>query len=73
MAIQHERARRATVLSVGARVSSSGAERRPAIWPWVVMPLAALALFLALHTVRRAAGTDRPGAAAAAMDAGSSQ
>ncbi len=26
--------------------------RRPAVWPWVLMPLAALALFFALRTVR---------------------
>jgi hypothetical protein len=27
-------------------------ERRPAIWPWVVMPAAALAMFVTLHTLR---------------------
>jgi hypothetical protein len=42
------------------------AERRPAIWPWVVMPLAALALFLTLHTVRRGGVIGHPAARAAA-------
>jgi hypothetical protein len=41
-------------------------ERRPAVWPWVVMPLAALALFLTLHTVRRAGVIGHPAARAAA-------
>lgn len=27
-------------------------ERRPAMWPWLLMPLAALALYFALHSVR---------------------
>ncbi|HUN27700.1 MAG TPA: hypothetical protein VMU67_15470 [Steroidobacteraceae bacterium] len=27
-------------------------ERRPAVWPWLLMPIAALALFLALWSVR---------------------
>jgi hypothetical protein len=30
-------------------------ERRPAVWPWLLMPLAALALYLALHSVRMSA------------------
>jgi hypothetical protein len=29
-------------------------ERRTAIWPWLLMPLAALAIFLALRGVRNA-------------------
>ncbi len=31
---------------------SAAEHRRPAVWPWVLMPLAALALFFALRTVR---------------------
>jgi hypothetical protein len=27
-------------------------DRRPAIWPWVLMPLVALTLFFVLRTVR---------------------
>ena len=34
-------------------------ERRPAIWPWLVMPLVVLAAFYALHGVH-----ERPGALA---------
>jgi hypothetical protein len=30
--------------------------RRNAIWPWLVMPAAILALFLVLHNVRRTGG-----------------
>jgi hypothetical protein len=34
--------------------------RRNAIWPWLVMPLVVLALFVVLHNVRRSgAGTDQ--------------
>jgi len=38
-------------------------ERRPAIWPWVLMPLVVLILFVILYNVRqlpanRAAGAD---------------
>jgi len=38
------------------QVSSLGpkALRRSAIWPWLVMPLIVLALFVVLHNVRRA-------------------
>ena len=34
-------------------------ERRPAVWPWLLIPLVALALFFALRSVRAdaAAGT----------------
>lgn len=34
-------------------------QQRPAIWPWVLMPLAALALFFALRTVRHSTGIVR--------------
>jgi hypothetical protein len=38
----------------------STALRRNAIWPWLVMPLAILALFALLHNVRSSgAGTDQ--------------
>jgi hypothetical protein len=36
------------------RAAHSAAERRPAVWPWVLMPLAALAMFLVLRSVRHA-------------------
>jgi hypothetical protein len=40
------------------RVSVPGhpAVRRNAVWPWLVMPLIILALFMVLHNVRRAGG-----------------
>ena len=34
--------------------SASAAERRPAVWPWLLLPLVALAMFLALRTVKQA-------------------
>ncbi|HTX24192.1 MAG TPA: hypothetical protein VMD03_06015 [Steroidobacteraceae bacterium] len=34
-------------------------ERRPAVWPWVVMPLAALAMFFVLRSVRHSADNGR--------------
>jgi hypothetical protein len=30
------------------------AERRPAVWPWLLLPLVALSLFFALRTVKQA-------------------
>ena len=36
------------------RAAHSAAERRPAVWPWLLMPLAALAMFLLLRSVRHA-------------------
>ena len=40
------------------RVSVPGhaAVRRNAVWPWLVMPLIILALFMVLHNVRRSGG-----------------
>jgi hypothetical protein len=40
------------------RVSAPGhnALRRNAIWPWLVMPMIILALFVVLHNVRRSGG-----------------
>jgi hypothetical protein len=40
------------------RISAAGHPglRRNAIWPWLVMPAAVLALFLVLHNVRRTGG-----------------
>jgi len=29
------------------------AERRPAVWPWLLLPLATLALFFALRAVKK--------------------
>jgi hypothetical protein len=33
-------------------------ERRPAVWPWILVPLVALAMYFALRTARTA--TDPP-------------
>jgi hypothetical protein len=33
--------------------SSAPRERLPAVWPWLLIPLAALALFFILRTVRQ--------------------
>ena len=30
----------------------TASDRRPAIWPWLLMPLAVLAMFFALRSVR---------------------
>jgi len=35
-------------------------ERRPAIWPWLVMPLIVLAAFYALHGVHKRPGPLAP-------------
>lgn len=34
--------------------STVPAERRPAVWPWILMPLVALAMFYALFRLREA-------------------
>jgi hypothetical protein len=34
------------------RTAAAPAHRRNAIWPWLVMPLVVLALFVVLHKVR---------------------
>lgn len=34
--------------------SASTADRRPAVWPWLLLPLVALAMFFALRTVKQA-------------------
>jgi hypothetical protein len=36
------------------RAAHSATERRPAVWPWLLMPLAALAMFVLLRSVRHA-------------------
>jgi hypothetical protein len=47
-------------------------ERRPAVWPWLLLPLVTLVLFFALQTAKRnlpspdAAGQDTPAAASSA-------
>lgn len=55
------------MLQNSLRAARPAAERRPAVWPWLLMPLAALALFFALRTVRHSTesgpleqGTDLP-------------
>jgi hypothetical protein len=42
------------------RAAHSAAERRPAVWPWVLMPLAALAMFLVLRSVRHSTDSAAP-------------
>jgi hypothetical protein len=34
------------------RTATATAERRPAVWPWLLVPLLALALFLALRSFK---------------------
>jgi hypothetical protein len=34
-------------------ISASSGDRRPAVWPWLIMPLAALTLFFALRSFRQ--------------------
>ena len=34
--------------------SSAAAERRPAVWPWLLIPLVALTIFYVLHTAKEA-------------------
>jgi hypothetical protein len=43
------------------------AERRPAVWPWLVMPLVALAMFIALRSVRQSADNGAPATPGAAV------
>ena len=45
------------------RVSGAGHPvlRRNAIWPWLVMPLLVLALFVVLHNVRRSGDANDQG------------
>jgi hypothetical protein len=42
------------------------AERRTALWPWLLMPLAALAIFLTLERMRHAPLPHPPGGGIAA-------
>ncbi len=50
----------------------TGSERRPAIWPWLVMPLAALALYFSLDRLAQDAQPQHSAAesASAPADAG---
>jgi len=48
-----------TSKSVSARGPT--ALRRNAIWPWLVMPLVVLALFVVLHNVRRSGDANEQG------------
>jgi len=50
------------------RAVHPAAERRPAVWPWVLMPLAALAMFVVLNRVRHLANSTAPGPSAAVPD-----
>ena len=50
------------------RAAHSAAERRPAVWPWLLMPLAALALFLVLRSVRHATEQGAAGSGVIAPD-----
>jgi hypothetical protein len=42
--------------------SHDGNERRPAVWPWLLMPLVVLILFFILYNVRQTP-TNRPAGA----------
>jgi hypothetical protein len=46
--------------------SAATAERRPAIWPWLVVPLLALALFFALSRFKESRLPPAPGDGTAA-------
>ena len=52
--------------------ASSGAprERRPAIWPWLVMPAVVLAVFFALNRVHHRQGASVTAPAAVPSEAG---
>jgi hypothetical protein len=43
----------------------AGSDRRPAVWPWLVMPLIVLLVFYALHRVQHAPPARVPPADAA--------
>ena len=45
-------------------------ERRPAIWPWLVMPAVVLAVFYALNRVHHRTGASTVPAAAVATQGG---
>ncbi len=45
------------------------AERRPAVWPWLLLPLVALTMFFALRTVKQAPERHAAHAADAAAEA----
>lgn len=36
-------------------------DRRPAVWPWLLMPLAVLAMFFALRSVRHSTDSSQRG------------
>jgi len=46
----------------GSKAGSTGMapDRRPAIWPWLVMPFVTLSLFFALDKLHKAHGRDTP-------------
>jgi hypothetical protein len=52
--------------------ASSTRERRPAVWPWLVMPLVVLVAFYALYRVHQRSGELTPpaGSVPAATSAG---
>jgi hypothetical protein len=52
--------------------SADANERRPAVWPWLVMPLVVLLVYLTLHSVHQMPEKARAGAEshAPASDAG---
>lgn len=39
----------------------TAADRRPAVWPWLLMPLAVLAMFFALRSVRHSTDSSQRG------------
>jgi len=51
----------------------AASERRPAVWPWIIMPLIVLLVFYALHRVQHPPSARMPPADAAPGPAGSPQ
>jgi hypothetical protein len=49
----------------------AASDRRPAVWPWLVMPLIVLLVFYALHRVQHPAATAGVPAAATGSSAAS--
>jgi hypothetical protein len=51
----------------------AASDRRPAVWPWLVMPLVVLLIFYALHRVQHPPSARMPAADAAPDTTGPAQ
>jgi hypothetical protein len=49
--------------------SDAATERRPAVWPWLLIPLVALTFFYVLHTAKEAPQKTSPHAASSSSEA----